>query len=457
MFYDHFSARSLLAKLGNSFVYITGSDEPVDRFVCTTGSDEPVDSVVCTPGPAEPASDVTPCWTSDEEYDEYEGNVVLLRTGSDEPVDSVVRTTGSNESVNSVAVTFSADTVSVVTTGVAFQDKCDVPSDSGCDYDDYCYDGHYDENPDYFDYDDPGDFDNYPDVHGFTEPDDYELYHDIYGLDDCGLYCICRGEAGGTSYWASVEKGDDYEGNGVLPRMSRSTVLSVLPGRLNRSPVTCPAGPVMGNLTIMRGMLSYPEPGPMNRSTLLFVLPAPMSRSTVLFVVPGRMDRSMVTRPAIPVVRNLMTMRGSDEPVDGVVRTSRPDEPVSGVTSCLTGVEECIVYAGEVARTGYGESVNGVTRTSGLDDPDGSCDVDSRNYVRHHVGISVKTANLGKWFPPWTVKRAAWNMALKTNVSGISTAVSVAQYISPVLSPVLTDLAFVSAATGFRRSECCTR
>ena len=57
--------------------------------------------------------------------------------------------------------------------------------------------------------------------------------------------------------------------------------------------------------------------------------------------------------------------------------------------------------------------------------------------ARHHVGISVKTANLGKWFPPWTVKRAAWNMALKTNVSGISTAVSFAQCISPVLSPVL--------------------
>ena len=41
-------------------------------------------------------------------------------------------------------------------------------------------------------------------------------------------------------------------------------------------------------------------------------------------------------------------------------------------------------------------------------------------HALHHVGISVKTANLGKWFPPWTVTRSAWNMALKTNVLGIS-------------------------------------
>ena len=42
---------------------------------------------------------------------------------------------------------------------------------------------------------------------------------------------------------------------------------------------------------------------------------------------------------------------------------------------------------------------------------------------RHHVGISVKTANLGKWFPPWTVTRSVWNMAMLTNVLGISTDV----------------------------------
>ena len=40
--------------------------------------------------------------------------------------------------------------------------------------------------------------------------------------------------------------------------------------------------------------------------------------------------------------------------------------------------------------------------------------------LQHHVGLSVKTTNLGKWFPPWTVTQTAWNAALKPNVSGIS-------------------------------------
>ena len=34
---------------------------------------------------------------------------------------------------------------------------------------------------------------------------------------------------------------------------------------------------------------------------------------------------------------------------------------------------------------------------------------------------TVKAANLGKWFPPWTVSRETWREALKPNVSGIST------------------------------------
>ena len=68
-----------------------------------------------------------------------------------------------------IGVISSADTVNVVTTGVAFQEKCDVPSGSVCDYDDYFDDGHYDENPGYFDYDD---VDSYLDVYGFIEPDD---------------------------------------------------------------------------------------------------------------------------------------------------------------------------------------------------------------------------------------------------------------------------------------------
>ena len=53
-----------------------------------------------------------------------------------------------------------------------FQEKCDVPSASLCDYADCFYDGHCDENPGYFDCDGPGDVDSYPDVYGFIEPDD---------------------------------------------------------------------------------------------------------------------------------------------------------------------------------------------------------------------------------------------------------------------------------------------
>ena len=59
-----------------------------------------------------------------------------------------------------INVKSSVDSVNVVTTDVAFQEKCDVASCSVCDYYDYVYDGH--------DYDDPGDFDSYPDVYGFV-------------------------------------------------------------------------------------------------------------------------------------------------------------------------------------------------------------------------------------------------------------------------------------------------
>ena len=57
------------------------SDEPIDSVDCTTGSDEPVISLVRTPGPDEPVTGVMPCRTSDEEYDDYWGHVVLPRTG----------------------------------------------------------------------------------------------------------------------------------------------------------------------------------------------------------------------------------------------------------------------------------------------------------------------------------------------------------------------------------------
>ena len=115
-----------------------------------------------------------------------------------------------------VGVSSLADPASAVTTGVAFQEKCDVLRGSVCDYDDYFYDGQYDENPDYFDYDDPGDFDSYPDVYGFLEPDDYALCHDLHGLDDCGVYCVARRDAGGMPYCIDVEECDVY-GGGVTP------------------------------------------------------------------------------------------------------------------------------------------------------------------------------------------------------------------------------------------------
>ena len=46
---------------------------PIKSVVRTTASDESVDSVVCIPGPAEPVNDVMPCWTGDEEHDDYGG------------------------------------------------------------------------------------------------------------------------------------------------------------------------------------------------------------------------------------------------------------------------------------------------------------------------------------------------------------------------------------------------
>ena len=71
-----------------------------------------------------------------------------------------------------------------------------VPSGSVCEYDDYFHDGHYHDKPDYFDYDDLGDFDSYLSVYGFVGPDNYELYHDLHGPDDCGIYCVSRGDVG---------------------------------------------------------------------------------------------------------------------------------------------------------------------------------------------------------------------------------------------------------------------
>ena len=40
--------------------------------------------------------------------------------------------------------------------------------------------------------------------------------------------------------------------------------------------------------------------------------------------------------------------------------------------------------------------------------------------LAHAVPASVRTENLGKWFPPWTVKRQTWSEPLK-RISGVST------------------------------------
>ena len=111
-----------------------------------------------------------------------------------------------------------ANPVSVATAGVAFHEECGnsvvVPSGSVCNYDDYFYDGHFDDKPDYFDYDDPDDFDSYPSLYGFVGPDNYELYHDLHGPDDC----VSQGDVGVLPYWSGDEEGDVDEGDVALTR-----------------------------------------------------------------------------------------------------------------------------------------------------------------------------------------------------------------------------------------------
>ena len=89
-----------------------------------------------------------------------------------------------------VGVTSLADPASVVITGVAFLEKCDVPSGLVCDYDDYFYDEHYNNKPDYFNYDNPGNFNSYLNMYGFIQLDDYKWYHNLHGPDNCGVHCV---------------------------------------------------------------------------------------------------------------------------------------------------------------------------------------------------------------------------------------------------------------------------
>ena len=120
--------------------------------------------------------------------------------------------------VVTVGVTSLADPAGVVTAGVAFQEECEVQSGSVCDYDDYFYDGHYDDKPDYFNYDDLGDFDSYPSVYVFVGPDNYELYHEMHGRHVWVILCI-SGCVGVVPYWSGDEEGDVYEGDVALPEL----------------------------------------------------------------------------------------------------------------------------------------------------------------------------------------------------------------------------------------------
>ena len=43
--------------------------------------------------------------------------------------------------------------------------------------------------------------------------------------------------------------------------------------------------------------------------------------------------------------------------------------------------------------------------------------------LTHAVSAPVKTANLGKWFPPWTVRWQTWSDALNPRISAVSTDV----------------------------------
>ena len=96
--------------------------------------------------------------------------------------------------------------------------RSEVPSGSVCDYDDYFYDGDYDDTPDYFDDDDPGGFDNYPSMFGVVGPDNYELHHDLHGPHDCGVYCVSCGGVCVVPYWSGDDDGDMHEGDVALPR-----------------------------------------------------------------------------------------------------------------------------------------------------------------------------------------------------------------------------------------------
>ena len=44
------------------------------------------------------------------------------------------------------------------------------------------------------------------------------ISHDLHGPDDCGVYCVSRGDVDVMPYWSEDEEGDVYEGDVALPR-----------------------------------------------------------------------------------------------------------------------------------------------------------------------------------------------------------------------------------------------
>ena len=82
-------------------------------------------------------------------------------------------------------------------------------------------------------------------MHSFVGPDNYKLYHDLHDPDDCGVYCVSRGDIAlprtssddpvsrvvstsgpGGPVGPCDEEGDVYEGDVALPRTGDAIVVS---------------------------------------------------------------------------------------------------------------------------------------------------------------------------------------------------------------------------------------
>ena len=118
-----------------------------------------------------------------------------------------------------VGVTSLAGPASVVTGGVAFQEECEIPSGSVRDYDDYFYDAS---------------------LMTINRTISTMMIRVILivtlvcmallgeiimscilicmGHNDCGVYCVSRGDVGVVPYWSEDEEGDVYEGDVALHR-----------------------------------------------------------------------------------------------------------------------------------------------------------------------------------------------------------------------------------------------